>query len=358
MSNVIDSNLKRYIYQFSPLRDIAPKYHAKLAPALKLTSYTPKALITKHSKHSKLLHFLVEGSIEIRCSFENRYNLYPEDPRSQKPLEEQLQSRGTIKAITECKILTADLEKLNQLQGWSSDYAIFHLDEGELSLQNDTLIDDNFHGDWDNAFISSPLASSLPSSNIHQLLSQLEDITVQKGQTIIEDHARGDYFYIIKQGHAIVKTAENGPFKGKVFDLYPGNYFGDEALIADTIRNASVVMKSDGVLGRLNQELFNKLIKQQLVTPLTTQSQLATEVKIIDVRLPIEYKQGHEPESSNIPISSLRKKMNSLNKSMQYIISPANDTRSELATYLLKQAGFNACYSSEQKSTNLELTPQ
>lgn len=352
MSNVIDSNLKRYIYQFSPLKDIAPKYHEKLTPALKLTSYSPKALITKHSKHSKLLHFLVEGSIEIRCSFENRYTLNPEDRRSQKPLEEQLQNRSTVKAITECKILTADVAQLDQLQGWSHDYTIFHLDEGELSLQSDTLIDDNFHGDWDHTFISSPLASSLPNSNIHQLLSQLEDIAVQKGQTIIEDHSEGDYFYIIKQGHAVVKTASNGPFQGKAFDLYPGNYFGDEALIANTIRNASVVMKSEGVLGRLDRTLFNQLIKQHLVTPLAIQTQTPKEAfQIIDVRLPIEYKQGHEPESSNMPISSLRKKMTSLNQSMNYIISPANDSRSELATYLLKQAGFNAWYTPEQKST-------
>ncbi|MBL4827305.1 MAG: cyclic nucleotide-binding domain-containing protein, partial [Spongiibacteraceae bacterium] len=148
---------------------------------------------------------------------------------------------------------------------------------------------------------------------------------------------------IIKKGFAQVYTEPRGPLKGKVFNLTAGDYFGDEALIADTPRNASVIMSSDGTLGRIGKTAFTRIIKERLVPSFAVANiNHQSELKILDVRYAAEYKNSHEVGSTNIPISYLRKKLNLLNKSCVYILTPANDKRSELATYLMRQAGFDA----------------
>jgi CRP-like cAMP-binding protein len=43
-------------------------------------------------------------------------------------------------------------------------------------------------------------------------------------------------------------------------ELKEGDAFGEEALVADTVRNATVVMKTDGMLLRLSKQDFNELL--------------------------------------------------------------------------------------------------
>ncbi len=331
------------IEKFSPLNQVASKYHSQLASHLRLIKVKAGKGIIKQDKHSKLLHFLVEGQVEIRESFDIRYPFSHDDQDSDLSLESRLQSRSSVKATTDCAILVANTEKIDQFLTWGQDYTIFYLDEGDVSLKDDDLIDDDYQEDWDNVFIRSNLASNLSNAVIHQLMSQLENMPVKANEVIVKAHSPGDYFYLIKQGSAEVQTDANGPFNGECFKLGPGSYFGDEALVAETTRNATVTMSSDGILGRLNIEAFNQLIKQHLVSPLANDiDPQSDDVKILDVRFPVEYKLGHEEGSINMPISLLRKQLQDMKPSQLYVITPANDRRAELATYLMRQAGYQA----------------
>ncbi|ARN72775.1 rhodanese-like domain-containing protein [Oceanicoccus sagamiensis] len=110
-------------------------------------------------------------------------------------------------------------------------------------------------------------------------------------------------------------------------------------------------MTTDGVLGRLNIELFNQLIKQHVVSTISEQFESEQEeIRIIDVRHPVEYQQGHIHGSDNIPISFLRQKMTDFKQSLMYVVTPANDRRAELATYIMRQAGFKAYHLSDVPS--------
>ncbi len=146
-----------------------------------------------------------------------------------------------------------------------------------------------------------------------------------------------------------MQTDASGPFKGENIQLGVGSYFGDEALIANTPRNATVTMATEGVLGRLDANAFENLIKQQLVSPFTKDVRLQGEnIEVLDVRFPMEYKHGHESGSINMPISFLRKQLHEMKESLLYVITPANDSRAELATYLMRQAGFQAYHLADE----------
>lgn len=343
MAHNITKKILTLIPQFIPLNQIDIKYHPQLATNLHLTKVEAGKDILKKTRKKNLMHFLVHGSAEIRESFDNRYRLNHSDNGSNVSLESRLQNRSSVKAIDDCILLVVNTDQLDQYLTWSQDYTICYLDEGDVSIRDDTLIDDDYQDDWDNVFVQSKLASNLSSHAIHQLMSQLEDIAVKANDIIVRNHSQGDYFYLIKKGCAEVQTDINGPFKGERFKLGSGNYFGDEALVADTTRNATVTMISDGILGRLNIEAFNQLIKQHLVSPISTAIDTKQDnIEVLDIRFPIEYKLGHETGSTNMPISLLRRQLRKMNQKQLYVITPADDRRSELATYLMRQAGYQA----------------
>jgi CRP-like cAMP-binding protein len=331
------------IQHFYPLNQVASKYHSQLESKLIIKQFKPGELIIRKTHDKNISHFLILGAIEIRQSFEERQQFASDDQQSKKSIESHIKNRATVKASNECAVLIVCNDDVDQLLSWGQDYSIFYLDEGGSSILDTDLIDDDFQEDWDNTFLQSQLAANLSNSSMHQLLSYIEDVDVSEGEVVVKRYSPADYFYIVKKGFAEVSTDLRGPFKGESFTLGAGDYFGDEALIADTTRNANVTMKTDGTLGRVSKELFVKLIKEFLVSPITDQivSQ-HNDVKVIDIRFPMEYRKEHYKNSENIPISFLRKQLSTLQQSMLYIVTPENDCRSELATYLMRQAGFEA----------------
>lgn len=177
------------------------------------------------------------------------------------------------------------------------------------------------------------------------MLRSLEDIELNAGETVFSQYTSGDYFYIIKQGEVRIEMDAFGPQKGQHVELGAGGYFGDEALIADSPRNASVTMVTEGVLGRLTREAFNEIVKNSLVNPISIDQigkMIPADYECIDVRLSVERRLAKADNARNIPISHLRQSLDHLEKKTTYIVGPESDRRSELGAYLLRQAGFDA----------------
>lgn len=129
-------------------------------------------------------------------------------------------------------------------------------------------------------------------------------------------------------------------------------------MVAETVRSASIRMISDGVLARLDHAEFNQILRDSLVRHAreTQMQALMDDVStcvVIDVRLRAEFVHGHGEQSRNIPINQLRNKLNSFDKSKLYLVSPEGGRRSELATYMLCQAGFDAYLLEDDHSSPL-----
>ena len=66
-------------------------------------------------------------------------------------------------------------------------------------------------------------------------------------------------------------TRKVGGVEMPLAELKAGDAFGEEALIVEGVRNATVTMKSDGVLLRLNKEDFIELLREPLLRRLSWQ---------------------------------------------------------------------------------------
>lgn len=337
------------IANFSPFNEFSSTQRKQLLACSEVVEREQGCAILRKNKASQYSHYLLRGEIEVRSSFFERYQISHADPRARQPLEELAGHEAQVTALADCRLVRFPTSEIVAASTHvpPPDYDIDT--QHEDPLDGAYIVEDSaLHADWMSAFLHSPLVNHVSARDIQQLLSHIEDITFDEGQTVVHAGEYGDYFYIVKSGLAVVRTDPNGPYRGREFSLLPGSYFGEEALVGNTIRNAEVYMESKGVLGRIDQNAFNAFIRDALVV--RTQADkvnFALESPddhsvILDIRLYPEYRRSHRKHSTNVPLAALRERLNQMDMAKHYYITPDGGPRSELATFLMRQAGFNA----------------
>jgi rhodanese-related sulfurtransferase len=208
--------------------------------------------------------------------------------------------------------------------------------------------EEDLSGDWMTMMLRSEIFHRIPPSNIQQVFMRMEAVPVQAKETIIRQGEDGDYYYFIKQGHALVTHSTKSGKEIKLAELEAGTGFGEEALISDNKRNANVTMLTDGVLMRMGKEDFVALLKAPVLHTVdfaqAMEMHQGGKALLLDVRLESEYKNAHLPGSLNIPLYLLRIKARQLDRNKQYIVYCDTGRRSSSAAYLLNERGYDALY--------------
>ena len=143
-------------------------------------------------------------------------------------------------------------------------------------------------------------------------------------------------------------TRAQGAKQETLAALTTGNFFGEDALISDAPRNATVTMTSDGVLMMLGKDDFRSLLQDSVIRHLKEEDVEKMEedgdhaIVLIDVRLPMEFKHDRTSGARNIPLNELRRQIRSLAQDFVYVLCCDGGRRSELGAYLLTEAGLNA----------------
>jgi rhodanese-related sulfurtransferase len=193
------------------------------------------------------------------------------------------------------------------------------------------------------ALNSGPL-SHLPPEHVDELLRRFKRIRAKRGDTIVRQGAEGDFYYLIESGRCNV-AREIGGVSVALAELKSGDAFGEEALVSGARRNATVTMKTDGVLLRLPSQDFAELLKQPLLNRTNyaeAQQMVAAGALWLDVRYPSEYQHDRLDGAINVPLNEIRNAFGLLDASRQYIVYCQTGTRSSAATFLLAQRGYHA----------------
>src|ERR1700753_1315599 len=131
----------------------------------------------------------------------------------------------------------------------------------------------------------------------------------------------------------------------KLAELGVGDTFGEEALIAEAKRNATVTMLTDGVLMRLNNQNFRELMNGPYLQ--WVRAEIAREIiekggRWLDVRLPSKHQNLAIEGSLNIPLYFIRLKLSALDRNTPYVVYCDTGRRSSAAAYILVERGFDA----------------
>lgn len=190
----------------------------------------------------------------------------------------------------------------------------------------------------------SDLFKDLPVENLQEMLQRMETVQVGEGDTIIRQGDEGDYYYLLVEGQARVMRKGDGDAEAKVVaELDEPKGFGEEALISNAKRNATIVMKTDGVVMRFSKEAFNDYVKEPILdwySAAQAQKEIGSGAKWLDLRDAESAKQ-HLPGAIEIPIDEVRQQASGkLNRETLYICYCDNGRISSSGAFVLKQMGY------------------
>lgn len=186
--------------------------------------------------------------------------------------------------------------------------------------------------------------SQLPPAHIDELLRRLERVEVNAGEVIIQEGAEGDYYYLVESGRCQVGRMVGG-VSMTLAELKSGDTFGEEALVSQVKRNATVTMMTDGKLLRLRKQDFDALLREPLLRAINMEQatqKVLNGAQWIDVRYPSEYQYDRLPGARNIPLSEIRNAFGALDMNEEYIVYCQSGRRSAAAAFLLAQHGYQA----------------
>lgn len=240
-----------------------------------------------------------------------------------------------VRAVDDCLMLSIDSHELDRLLSWRQ-----ALQDVLLELSSDDEV-----GDWLERLLDNPLFAQVPPANIRSMLGRLVSIDVTAGQTLLNEGDVGDCCYFLKSGHAqVLKNIDNGQ-QQMLAELEPGACFGEEALLEERARNASVVMIEDGCVLRLDRSDFIELLKAPVVAEVElgqVADLLGCGAQWLDVRPLDDYERGHAMQALHMPLHLLRLKTRLLDPRRTYLCYCESGKRSANAVFLLTQLGFTA----------------
>lgn len=265
------------------------------------------------------------GYTELVSARDTLYALANEMPRPSEGVAE-----------TDCTVLTLDSDRLDRILSWSqiADYLL-----SDLCMERD--YDEDMA--WIRTVLNSNLFYKVPPVNAERILDRMAPQVVLAGDVIVRQGEIGSCCYFIKEGTAQVTRRDDKLGSIHLADIDVGRCFGEDALVYETLRNATVTMMTDGVLMRLSKEDFKLLLIEpevEEVAELELQS-LAEEPVFIDVRTQEEYDEGHLVLAANVPLSLLSLKKRLLRTDVPYVLYCDTGRRSRAAAYLLGKQGYN-----------------
>ena len=319
-----------------PINSLSGANFQELADAVVIETRPKGEVLFKCGAVDNQTIYLLEGEVElIPTESRKGRSIFGGSEDAKYPLAQLKPRQYTGKSRTEVTIASVANDLLDRLLTW--DQVTGNYEVTELGEADDA--------EWTMQVLRNKAFQMLPATSINELFARLEPIPVRTNDVIIRQGERGDYFYIIKHGRCHVShELEKGGKTTVLGELSEGDSFGEEALLSDAPRNATIVMATDGTLMRLARGDFDELLKQPLVKWVSlaeVKAMVQQGVGLIDVRLEDEYKRSAIKGSMNIPLYLLRLKAPELDMERRYVVYCETGNRSSAAAFLLSERGYD-----------------
>jgi CRP-like cAMP-binding protein len=323
--------------RFSPLDGLKRDNLAALARKVQIRELSPGQVLFKEGDTEKRTFYVVSGTLELQDHGKIVGTVDGGSDFAKNPVAPVYPRRVSAKARDRVQFISVDSDLLDVMLTWdqTGSYEVSELNDGDAGAE-----------DWMTMLLQTKAFHKIPPANIQAIFMRMQQINYRSGDVILKQGAEGDYFYVLTRGTALV-TRETPLSKDgiKLAELTVGDTFGEEALISDAKRNATVTMTKDGAVMRLGKEDFKRLLNEPMlewVDPDQAASIIKEGGQWLDVRLPSEYDNQHLDGAVNIPLYLIRLKINTLNKQRKYVVCCDTGRRSSAGAYILSERGFQA----------------
>ena len=320
-----------------PLETLRQETRDQLASEASSGDYAQGEVLFRNGDLDDDTLYLLEGEISGSYPDGKVKNVSASSLQGRYPLGDSQPRRFTATVVSErARVVRMDRRYTEKVIAWDQ------LSRAENFKHFDPSADGNR---WVFRLLQSRAFHKMPTANIERMFQRFEEVPVRAGDVVIREGDVADYFYVIKDGACSVAKYLDGA-EAVVAYLVRGDCFGEDALLSNTTRNATVKMMQDGRLMRLGKKAFEDVLKPPVVEWLTPgqASLLAREgATVIDVRMPAEHEQRAIKGSVNIPLFRLREDAaERFDKKGKLIVYCNTGERSSAAAFILTKLGFNA----------------
>jgi CRP-like cAMP-binding protein len=325
--------------KLSPLDGMKKDNLAALARKVSISELQANRTLFKEGDSARKVYWLIGGLVELKEGDRTVAMIRGGTPEARNPLGPKLPRRMTARAVDTIEYLEVDSDLLDMMITWdqTGTYEV-----GELQA--------HFGGgggdDWMTTLLQTKAFHRIPPANIQAIFMRMQRTPCRAGEVIIRQGTDGDYFYAVVSGKCAVTRETPLNREGiRLAELSVGDTFGEEALISESKRNATVTMLTDGVLMRLSKEDFRELMNeplQQWVSYPEARELIKRGGHWLDVRLPSEYQNLAIEGALNIPLYFIRLKVATLDRDHPYVVYCDTGRRSAAGAFILLERGFDA----------------
>ncbi len=244
--------------KLSPLDGMKKDNLAALARKVSITELPANRTLFKEGDTGRQCYWLIAGLIELREGERTVAMIRGGTAEARSPLSPKLPRRVSARAVDAIEYLAVDADLLDMMITWdqTGTYEV-----GELQAHFGNAGSD----DWMTTLLQTKAFHRIPPANIQAIFMRMQRVACRNGEVIIRQGAEGDFFYAIVSGKCAVTRETPLNREGiRLAELSVGETFGEEALISEGKRNATVTMLTDGVLMRLSKEDFRELMNEPL----------------------------------------------------------------------------------------------
>jgi CRP-like cAMP-binding protein len=320
-----------------PLNALRRESQTDLAKKSEIKTATSGSYLFKVGDPAKEAIFVLSGEIYIEdATGKPIAKLTGGEPNSFHRLAHQSPRKVSARCMGDVRYLAVDSSLLDVMLTWDQTGS-FEVNDLASAESND---------DWMTKLLQMRTFQMVPPSNLQAMFMRMQQIKAEPGQVIVKQGEDGDYFYVIIAGRCMVTRESPGQKPVRLAELDTGSCFGEEALISDSKRNATVTMLTRGSLMRLLKDDFRSLLNDPLSRRIgfSEAKKMVDEgkAKWLDVRLPSEHQNHNLPGSLNMPLFLMRMKLSTLDVNTTYITYCDTGRRSSAAAFVLTQKGYTA----------------
>lgn len=322
----------------SPLDGLKGENLKALARKTSIEEVPAGRFIFRQGDAEKRSIYILSGEVELRDEHEVLAIIHGGSREARSPIAPVIPRTVSARARSNVECISVDSDLVDVMLTWdqTGSYEV-----GELRSQ---VMEEA--GDWMTTLLQTKAFHRIPAANIQAIFMRMEQVNYKSGDLVIKQGEQGDYFYVITDGKCVVTRETPLNRDGiKLAELAVGDTFGEEALISEATRNATVTMLTDGSVMRLDKDDFQTLMNEPMLQ--WVDFDRASDIigqggKWLDVRLPSEFENFHQPDAINIPLYFIRLKLKALDPETPYVVCCDTGRRSSAAAYILSERGFNA----------------
>ncbi len=323
---------------FSPLDGLKRDNLAALARKVQIREMSPGQLLFKEGDTEKRTLYVVSGTLELVDQAKVVGTVEGGTEMARNPIAPVYPRRVSARARDRVQFISIDSDLLDVMLTWDQ--------TGTYEVSELAGRSDQSNEDWMTMLLQTKAFHKIPPANIQAIFMRMQQINYSTGDVILKQGSEGDYFYVLIRGSALVTRETPLSKEGiKLAALQVGDTFGEEALISDAKRNATVTMQTDGAVMRLGKDDFKKLLNEPMldwVSKDEADELIRAGAQWLDVRLPSEFENQHLDGALNIPLYFIRLKISTLDDSKQYIVCCDTGRRSSAGAYILSERGYTA----------------